>query len=369
MKRILHVVGRMDRGGTESMLMSMFRTMDRTELMFDFVEQTQDVCDFDEEITALGGKIYRCPHISATNIIEYRKWWRTFLKEHPEYLVVHGHSRGSAPIYIQEANRAGRITVLHCHSNSHGRGLAGLRRYLWQLQLRHMADHCFACSTEAGVSQFGERGNFTVIHNGIQTDKFRFNGETRKRVRSEMGIKDDEYVIGNVARFETPKNHELLIKVFERVKAAEPAAKLMLVGHGTLEEAIRRQVKESGLTDSVMFMGLRSDVCDLLQAMDVFLLTSWFEGLGIAGVEAQAAGLPCVVSATVSREMKLTDNVKYVDINADAGAWAEAVLEYKNRMGERRDTSGEIRKAGYDIAYTTKQLCDFYNEVLTKKNV
>ena len=333
--------------------------------MFDFVEQTQDVCDFDEEITALGGKIYRCPHISATNIIEYRKWWRTFLKEHPEYLIVHGHSRGSAPIYIQEANRAGRITVLHCHNNSHGRGASSIKMFD-EAKVDHspLPSRRFWFNTE-----IGKRGNFTVIHNGIQTDRFRFNGETRKRVRSELGIKDDEYIIGNVARFETQKNHELLIKVFERVKAAEPAAKLMLVGHGTLEEAIRRQVKESGLTESVMFMGLRSDVCDLLQAMDVFLLTSWFEGLGIAGVEAQAAGLPCVVSSTVSREMKLTDNVKYVDINADAGAWAEAVLEYKNRMGERRDTSGEIRKAGYDIAYTTKQLCDFYNEVLTKKNV
>ena len=163
---VLHVVGRMDRGGTETLLMNLLRTVDRSVFQFDFVEQTQDKCDYDEEIIRLGSKIYRCPTISPTNLNSYRSWWKSFFDKHKEYRIVHGHSRGSAPIYLDEANKADRVTIANCHSNSHGKGVKGAIRYLWQLPLRSIADYNFACSYDSAISQFGKKSEFKVIKNG-----------------------------------------------------------------------------------------------------------------------------------------------------------------------------------------------------------
>ena len=172
---VLHVVGRMDRGGTEALIMSLLRKVDRTKYQYDIVEQTEDICSHDQEIQALGSVIYRCPTISLLGLSAYRKWWRRFFEEHDEYQIVHGHSRGSAPIYLREAHRAGRITIAHCHSNSYGKGLKGVIRKIWQTPLRNMADINLACSHDSGISQYGRSNPFIVINNGIEPEKFAFN--------------------------------------------------------------------------------------------------------------------------------------------------------------------------------------------------
>lgn len=362
--KILHVVGRMDRGGTEALLMSLLRTIDRTKFQYDFVEQTEDVCDYDEEILALGSTIYRVPHISPRNLAQYRAWWRAFFKAHPEYRIVHGHSRGSGPIYLDEARKAGRITIAHCHNNSHGKGLPGLIRYLWQLPLRHAADYNFACSHDSGVSQFGRKGRFQVIKNGIQTEKFLWNPQIRQEKRRELSV-EQAFVVGNVARFVEQKNHEFLISVFAEIKKIRSDAKLVLVGQGPLEPEIRRQIASLDLQDDVIFTGIRSDVHELMQAMDVFVLTSHFEGLGIVNIEAQAAGLPCFVSdKVVPPEVKLTDLLHFIPLEKSPAYWAEYILSHAMPVEQRRDQSSAIIDAGFDICTTAQQLNNFYLEVL-----
>lgn len=362
--KILHVVGRMDRGGTEALLMNLLRTIDRKKFQYDFVEQTQDSCDYDAEILSLGSKIYRCPHISVGNLGEYRRWWRDFFREHPEYRIVHGHSRGSGPVYLAQARKAGRITIAHCHNNSHGKGVPGLIRYLWQLPLRHAADYNFACSYDSGISQFGRNGAFRVIKNGIQTERYIWDAEVRKAVRQSMGL-EHTFVVGNVARFVEQKNHKFLIKVFEQIKRRIPEAKLLLVGQGHLEQDIRMQVAELGLMDDVIFTGVRSDVHELMQAMDAFVLPSMFEGLGIVNIEAQAAGLPCFASAKViAPEVKLTELMHFIPLERSPAEWAEYIVDHRLSVEERRDQSRAIMDAGFDIRTTAEMLNTFYLDVL-----
>lgn len=362
--KILHVVGRMDRGGTEALLMSLLRTIDRTKFQYDFVEQTEDVCDYDAEILSLGSTIYRVPHISVGNLKQYRNWWRRFFREHPEYQIIHGHSRGSGPIYLSEARRAGRITIAHCHSNSHGKGIQGLIRYVWQLPLRHAADYNFACSYDSGVSQFGRRGYFRIIKNGIQTGKYVWNASKRDALRTALGL-DETFVIGNVARFIEPKNHTFLIAVFREIKKRRPQSKLMLVGKGPLEENVRKQLAHMDLLKDTLFMGVRSDVPDLLQAMDVFVLPSLFEGLGIVNIEAQAAGLPCFASAkVVPPEVNLTDLMHFIPLEESPAYWAEYILSHTIPVQQRCDQSQAIIDAGFDIRTTAEQLNNFYMDVL-----
>lgn len=360
---VLHVVGRMDRGGTEALLMSLLHTVDRSRFQFDLVEQTQDECDYDQEILSLGSAIYRCPHISPGNLSGYRKWWRDFFASHPEYRIVHGHSRGSAPIYLDEAKKAGRITILHCHNNSHGRGISGAVRYVWQLPLRKMADHNFACSHDSGVSQFGRNSTFQVIKNGIRTEHFTWNERTRQMIRREFGF-EDHLVVGNVARFVQQKNHGFLVQIFYELQMIRPDARLLLLGQGPLEAQVRAQVRELGIEDKVIFAGIRSDVNAVMQAMDVFILPSIFEGLGIVNIEAQAAGLPCFVSdKVVPPEVDITDLMHHIPLEATPKEWAKHILDGVISPEQRRDTSHEIIDSGFDISTTCEMLCAFYEEV------
>ena len=362
---ILHVAGELNYGGTEALLMNLLRTIDREKFQFDFVEQNLEIGAHDPEIASLGGIVYHCKHISLTGIRDYRRWWREFFYAHPEYRIIHGHSRGSAPIYMKEAHRAGRIVVAHCHNNSCGTGIRGAIRYLWQLPLRTLGDYNFACSYDSGVSQYGKHANFEVIKNGIITSKFQWNPSVRRAVREKYQLGDNDFVIGNVARFETQKNHLFLVKIFQAIHQLKPNAKLMLIGTGTLESAIRESLQQMHLLDSVIFVGNRSDVYDYYQAMDAFVLPSLFEGLGIVNIEAQVSGLPCFTSdKVVAPECKVTDLVHFIPLDHSPLLWAEEILRTVDAMGARTDHSQEVRAAGFDISETAEKLCEFYRKVL-----
>lgn len=361
---VLHVVGRMDYGGTEALLMNLLRNLDTEHFHYDFVEQTPEKCAHDDEIISLGATIYRCPHISLANIKEYRRWWRKFFIEHPEYKIVHGHSRGSAPIYLDEAKKAGRITIAHCHNNSCGKGISGIIRYIWQLPLRKLADYNFACSYDSGVSQFGKNNDFVVIKNGIMTRQYIWNNEIRKKIRKENNI-CNEFVVGNVARFEEQKNHRFLIYIFYEIYKMVPDAVLMLVGEGSKEQEIHQLATSLNVEHRIIYKGACKNVNELLQAMDVFVLPSNFEGLGIVNIEAQAAGLPVFTSdKVVAPEAKVTDLLTFIPLNKSAKAWAQCIVNGRIDTKKRRDTSQEIIDAGFDIGNTAVYLNSFYYKVL-----
>ncbi len=366
--RILHVIGVLNRGGAENMIMNLYRAVDRTKIQFDFVQNKGEKAAFEDEITSLGGRIFRCPRYNGKNHFAYKKWWKNFFKEHKgEYPVVHGHIGSSAAVYLSVAKKNGAFTVAHSHSAS--RSFSFYR--IFSYPTRFIADQFFACSRDAGVARYGKRvggdkNRCRVLNNAIDVNRFTFSAEARKACRDDLGIKDDDIVVGNVGRFAYPKNHPFIFEVFEEIKKKNSSAMLLLVGDGELRPQIEEIIEKKNLKESVILTGVRSNTWDYYQAMDVFLMPSVYEGLPVSMVEAQTCGLPCCVSTGVPRESAiLEDLVQFYSLEDPAELWAERVL--KSVLPQRRDTSEEIKKAGYDITDTAKWLTEYYLDKAKKQ--
>lgn len=229
-----------------------------------------------------------------------------FFREHTEYFIIHGHINSSAAIYLSSAKKHGRVAVVHSHATKSGKWTPrALAFYFFSYPIRYIADYFFACSKQAGADRFGKRVTgtewFRVLNNGINTSKYVFSGEVRRKMREKYSIHDNDVVVGHVGRFVPQKNHEFLLKVFAEVSKMEPNAKLWMIGEGELEKHIRRLADRLGIGEDVRFIGVTDRVHEYLQAMDVFVFPSVCEGLGIALIEAEAAGLPCVVPKTYRR--------------------------------------------------------------------
>lgn len=357
--RILHVLGIMNRGGAESFVMNLYRTIDRTKVQFDFVVHTNEEGAFDHEITSLGGHIYRVPKFNVKNIFTYQKAWDDLLKMLP-HKIIHCHIRSTASIILKQAKKNNYITIAHSHSTSSGSGIQGMVKNALQSKINKYADYRFACGKEAGEWLF-KGADFTVLENGIDLEKYLFNQSVRKMMRTELQV-DQSFVIGHVARFSEVKNHKFLIDIFSSIKKKNNKAKLLLIGTGDLEDSIKEKVKSLDLESSVLFLGARDDVNHLLQAMDCFVFPSLFEGLPVSLVEAQTASLSVFASNTISAEAKLTNLVHFMSLNDSPDEWAKVILtealpEDKRKMIE---VKSEIQSEGYDIIQTTNKLTDFY---------
>jgi glycosyltransferase involved in cell wall biosynthesis len=367
--RVLHVIGSMNRGGAEVMIMNLYRNIDREKIQFDFVENSYDEAEFDEEIRALGGKIYRCPHYNGKNHLKYKKWWKEFFKTHyGEYKVIHGHLGSTAAIYLKLAKKNNIFTIAHSHNTS-GKGLKDLIYKFYSYPTRHVADYFLGCSMDAGISRYGKKvaynkSIFSVLNNAIDAESFEYNKEIREQVREKYDLRD-KFVIGHIGRFVEQKNHEFLIDIFEQIYRVEKRAFLILVGDGEKHQKIKEKINKKGIENAVLFAGVQTNVAQYYQAMDVFLLPSLFEGLGIVAVEAQCSGLPCVISNKVSRECIVTEGqVEICNLDEEAKAWAEVILKKKDYL--RSDSSEQIKEHGYDILKTSKWLTDFYLEVASE---
>ncbi len=362
-KRILLVFGKLNRGGAETLAMNIYRAIDRTKVQFDFIVHTEEHCDYDDEVESLGGRIYRLPQYNVANHFEYKKAWNKFFKEHPQYRIIHAHMTGSAAVFLPIAKKHGLYTISHSHIALSQKGIRQAVINLYQLPLRRISDYLFACSDDAGKWLFGKdvekRDNYRVIRNGVDTEKFSFSEEAREKVRSEFGI-ENKFVLGNVARFHIQKNHALLIEVFKKIKEEHDNAVLLLVGDGELRAQTEEKVRELGIEDSVIFTGVRTDIPDLLSAMDVFAMTSFYEGLPVALVEAQASGMHVVATDTISQQIKITKLVETCPLDSEQ-AWVKTIAKYAHGY-ERENTCEEIRRAGYDIRSTAEELQKFYFE-------
>ena len=364
--RILHVIGIMNRGGAEAMIMNLYRKIDRSKVQFDFVENSFEHAAFDDEIEALGGKIYRCPHFNGKNYLEYKRWWKDFFKEHQgEYHIIHGHIGSTASIYLSVAKKNGLYTIAHSHNTNSSVSFTSLAYKLLAYPSRYIADWFFFFFFMAGIDRFGKKvfysEKYFTFHNAIDADAFRFNPSIRNLKRNEFGLLSAEIVIGHIGRFHAQKNHQFLILVFKEITKQIPNAKLMLVGDGDLRPQLEAQAKKLGIAEDVIFTGIRSDINEIVQAMDFFVFPSLYEGLGIALIEAQTSGLPCVISDKVPDESILTkDLVTVMSLEQSAEEWAAHIV---SRLGvERYNRVDEIKARGYDIAETAKWLEEFYLE-------
>lgn len=363
--RVLQVFGRMDRGGAETMIMNLYRNIDRSKVQFDFLVHTDDQCDYDGEIRKLGGNIYHIVRYTGKNHLLYIKKWHDFLESHPEFKIVHGHMRSTASIYLKIAKRYGLFTIAHSHSiASRGNTIERLIKNIMQIPVRFSADYFLACSNEAGKWLFGEKitskDNYKVLKNAIDVKNYTFDEDKRSEMRKLLGV-EDGFVVGHVGSFTHPKNHKFLLNVFNEIQKQYQASLLLLIGEGELRAEIEKQISDLGLQEKVLLTGTISNVNEYLQAMDVFVFPSIFEGIGLATIEAQAAGLPCIVSDRIPREAFITDLIKSLPLNQNVGVWAQAILEIKNGF-KRKDTSNEIYKAGYDVERNTRWLERFYVE-------
>ena len=355
--RILHVFGRLDFGGAETFIMNVYRNIDRAKIQFDFMIHTKQKCAYEDEVIALGGKIFRIPAYNCFNHLKYKTAWRKFFKNNKNYKFIHGHMTSTAAIYLKIAKKHGIKTISHAHNTSSGNDFKAKIKDILQLPLKYTADYLFACSAAAGKWCYG-KSDFKIIFNAIDTDKFIYNKIFREIKRKELGL-ENKFVIMHIGRFEIQKNHGFLTDIFREIYNKNQDAVLFLVGNGPLREDIKIKTESAGLKNNIIFAGVRSDIPELLCAADVFLFPSLWEGLGIVLIEAQANGLRCVVSDAVPEEAAITNLIEFVSLNQPAMYWAEKVLAYVDGY-ERKDMREEIKKAGYDIKNTVSRLEEFY---------
>lgn len=358
--RILHVLATLNRGGAETMVMNLYRAMDRTQIQFDFVLHGQGKGDYDDEVRSLGGIINYVPRYSAATMVQYIQAWHRFLRDNRNYRIIHGHVRSTAAIYLTIAKKYGLTTIAHSHSTSSGTGKQALARNLLQIPLKgKLADYMFACTPAGGEWLFGRRNlpEVTIINNAIDAEQYAFNQHRRDQMRKALNI-EQQLVLGHVGRFDQPKNHMFLIDIFKQLHSRDKNVILLLVGDGKLEQPVKEKVTGLHLDGAVKFLGLRSDVADLLQAMDVFVFPSWYEGIPLALIEAQAAGLPCIISDRISPEVAITPLVKQLPLSLFADRWAEEILSWRHL--ERESTTAAIKSSGYDIYEASHKLAELY---------
>lgn len=355
--RVLHVVTYMGRGGLETMLMNYYREIDRDKIQFDFLVHREFEADYDQEILSLGGKIYRLPRLNPVNK-KYLSELDCFFKNHAEYKIVHSHLDCMAGIPLKYAKKNGvPIRIAHAHSSNQTKDKKYLLKLIFKKNINKSATDLFACAQDAGTWMFGSN-QFNVLNNAINTKAYVVNREIGQEVREELKIPEDAFVVGHVGRFAPPKNHEFIVEIFAEVLKVKHNSFLLLVGDGDLKREIEALTTELGIRDNVIFAGLRSDVNRILQAMDVFLFPSTYEGLPLSIIEAQAAGLPCLISDKVPIECKKTDLVRQFSLKANLTVWRDAVIDVGKVL--KRDTSEEISNAGFDICSNAKWLENFY---------
>lgn len=363
--RVLNLFTIMNRGGAETLVMNYYRKIDRTKVQFDFMVHRQERGAYDDEIEALGGRIFRMSPIAPATLGEYRRELRDFFQNHPEYRILHAHMSELGYFAFKEAKKWGvPVRICHAHNvpvflnETFKEKVKRIPREILAHQIRKLSTDCFACSKEAGFWLFGRKRQFTVMKNAIDTSRLIYDKNNAQRIRREYDW-DDKFVIGHVGRFCPQKNHQFVVDVFNEIQKELPQSVLVLIGDGPLKEQIQYKVESLSLADKVFFLGNRDDVNLFYQAFDIFLFPSLYEGFGNVLLEAQAAGLMSFTSKdVVPLEARVTSLLHYIPLSCTTTEWKNIIL--RNRLYERKDMSKDILSRGYDITENASWLCDFY---------
>ena len=379
--RVLHVLGNTNLGGAESRIMDLYRHTDRNRVQFDFLVHSGEEGFYEKEIRELGGRIFRVPRFRIYNYFSYRKALKEFFQEHHEFALVQGHMTSTAAIYLPIAKKAGvKKTAAHARSAGVDKGLKGTMTRFLRRNLADKADYLFTCSELAGISVYGEKavqeGKTIFIPNAIDCAGFTFDPEKRKKMREELGL-TDAIIIGHVGRFHYAKNHEYLLRVFAELcrmsagagdSTAETGADqkyhLILLVEGPLMEDTRKLAEELGVVDRVHFLGNHKNIADYYQAMDYFVYPSRYEGMPGTIVEAQASGLPCLMSDTICREVIVTELVETMSIEKEPKVWAEGLQRridaLVSKQENREKYAAKMAAAGFDVQAQAERMMRFY---------
>lgn len=366
--RVLQIGMTKNIGGLETYLMQQFDHLDKTKVMYDFVNITsEDEIVFKEKIVQGGGKIYGVRSRHSNPIRHYWQWIQLLHRIAKDYKAIVLNSNSITyvfPIFIARFFGI-PMRIMHSHNSGFEQKIGLVKRLIIAMNrslLKWGATDYFACSKVAGQWMFGKRSHFIVIPNAIDCAKYQFDENVRNQVRQALGIKN-QFVVGHVGRFTYQKNHSFLMDIFREIHKRNSQSVLLLVGDAVEDmsfyHAVKSKVQQYNLEDCVQFLGMRNDVPQLMQAMDCFVLPSRFEGLPVVGIEAQAAGLPCFFADTITREVGITELAYFFPIQNNEKQWAEIIVgTCKN--GKRKNMEKEISNAGYDIQSEIRKIENFY---------
>lgn len=375
--RILQVFTVLDRGGAETMIMNYYRQIDRSKLQFDFLVHREEKGAYEDEIESLGGKIYRMPQINPLFPHKYYKELDKFLKVN-NYKVIHSHINTFSRYPLKAAFQNGiKGRLVHAHTttnpinvkmvlNKPFEAFKIIYKNFQKINIAKYATHKFSCGEKAGNWLYGKNSDFRIISNAIDTMKYSYNYEISENLKKEFDL-ENCLVLGHIGNFSYAKNYPFILSVFKSLKTIKSNSKLVLIGNGKLRKEIEALAIELGIYNDILFLGVRSDVFEVLQMIDVFIFPSHYEGLPVTLVEAQAAGLKIFASDTITDEVALTDDITFLSLDKSPEFWAEQIL--KSYPYERKDNSEIIKVKGYDIVDSAKKLQDFYlDQILDIKN-
>lgn len=364
--RILNLFTIMNRGGAETMVMNYYRTIDKSKIQFDFMVHRQERGAYDDEIEAMGGRIFRMCPIYPQNLFRYQQMLKEFFDNHPEYQILHSHMSELGYFAFKEAIRHDvPVRICHAHSSpnfkieSFKEKLKVLPREILARGMRKLSTDFFVCSRIAGDWLFGKKNEnkFIMMNNAVNASSFAYDKKTADKIKSEMKWKD-KIVVGHVGRLIIPKNHTFLIDIFQQFHVKHPQSILVLVGDGDQRENICNKIKKLNLEDSIILLGFRSDTANLYKAFDIFVFPSLYEGLPVSLVEAQSAGLSCIVSNTISTQAQILSNYSILSLKDSPEIWVNEIE--KHLHDKRENTIANIRKAKFDIYSNAEWLTNFY---------
>lgn len=357
--RVLQVLTGLDRGGMETMTMNFYRHIDRERVQFDFLLHRKKEGDYEEEARSLGANVFRIPRQNPLS----PGYWRAlddFFSEHP-YGVVHAQLDCLSALPLAVAKRHGvPVRIAHSHSSRQDHDIKYPMKMICKRFIRREATDLFACGVDAGRWMFGT-DEFKVVRNAIDVDAYAFNAERRERVRCELCIGEDVLVVGHVGRFTQAKNHAFILNVFAEILKLRPNAVLMLAGDGELRVEVERNAETLGISSNVIFLGVRSDVADLMQAMDVFLMPSRYEGLPFVLVEAQAAGLPCLISDSIPPDCDFKGSaIARISLSMKPASWTAILIGMQRGGSARAKGAAVVRAGGFDVRAEARRLASIY---------
>lgn len=358
--RLLYVNGGlMNRGGIESYMMNYYRNFDHEKIQIDFIVHNAGGCGYyDDEIKKLGGNIYVVPQKSK-HPLTYPSNLKKIFKNN-NYKIIHTHMDAMSTWVLKIAKECEiPVRIAHSHNTQHLTTNPIKLFFLEQARkkINLYATHRMACSEAAGNWLFGN-APYQIIKNAIDLDNFIFSPASRENVRKEWGIKENEFLIGHVGRFDTQKNHVFLIDCFYKIHQKLPNTKLMLIGEGILMPNIKDKVEKLGLKDCIVFTGSRNDANRFYNAFDLFVLPSLFEGLGIVAIEAEINGCTTFLSDNTPQDARIAHNVSFLPLDIDV--WTEKVIKYILKKNTRQGALFDIYNSGYDIKTEAQKLQNIY---------
>ncbi|MEG7379290.1 glycosyltransferase family 1 protein [Bacillus subtilis] len=368
-KRVLHVLSGMNRGGAETMVMNLYRKMDRSKVQFDFLTYRNDPCAFDEEILSLGGRLFYVPSIGQSNPLTFVRNVRHTITENGPFSAVHAHTDFQTGFIALAARLAGvPVRVCHSHNTSWKTGFNWkdrLQLMLFRRLILANATALCACGEDAGKFLFGH-SNMERVHllpNGIDLDLFAPNVQWADEEKTARGIAADRLIIGHVARFHEVKNHAFLLKLAAHLKERGVRFQLVLAGDGPLREKMEEEARRQNLLSDVLFLGTEENIHELMRTFDVFVMPSLYEGLPVVLVEAQASGLPCIISDTITEKVDVgLGLVTRLNLSEPIGIWAETIARAAAAGRPKRELIKEtLAELGYDAQQNVGALLNVYN--------